>query len=462
MEEEIDINFRLDRNGRTLNTAEDDNANRSSEGDEKAKKDAANIDFQSKVTMTNLTQSEGRVDAQQLLDDLLFDCEISDSGLLPRTFWISADSNASIKPRCTLEQYALDIFHHHVPASLQYDPTKSGVEWWCQIRPSPEGTGRYSMHDKDPDAISKTGISWHWDKDEDLRLLTGGTTYIHPYLSTVTYLTDFGSPTVAVNCRVNNLTGRYIVPGQDGTANEEDDHVKGYVCWPKTGKHMSFDGRYLHAALPNFMEPGEFEKQITYQESDDNDPKQNKILKRRHRRVTFLVNIWLNYQPFDTRPFPETMIDKLSGSLSSRPDDPIHHLTFLMPPQPGRNNSNGDDAVILTGDYGTSEDTQKMVWPMGDCSSPERLEALIPLKQIRSQATCGGQIGIEWALKTQTSFRLYEEKEETQAQGSATIEDAASITEKKREVSSLNSEGGVDKEEGDGGETSSKRTKGDA
>jgi hypothetical protein len=35
---------------------------------------------------------------------------------------------------------------------------------------------------------------------------------------------------------------------------------------------------------------------------------------RRGRRITFLVNIWLNYKPLNVEPFPETMLEMMSGS----------------------------------------------------------------------------------------------------------------------------------------------------
>ena len=37
--------------------------------------------------------------------------------------------------------------------------------------------------------LLKTRTLFHWDKDEELHLLCGGITYIHPHLSTITYLT---------------------------------------------------------------------------------------------------------------------------------------------------------------------------------------------------------------------------------------------------------------------------------
>ena len=112
---EIELNFRFDANGRTANTSQNEN-DASKEGDS-----YASMDYSSKAAMTNIGQLP-----ISILDDLLFDCEISDSGLMPRTFWVPVDG---MKPRCSLEQFALDVFHHHVPANLDYDKSKSGAEW---------------------------------------------------------------------------------------------------------------------------------------------------------------------------------------------------------------------------------------------------------------------------------------------------------------------------------------------
>jgi len=48
------------------------------------------------------------------------------------------------------------------------------------------------------------------------------------------------------------------------------------------------------------------------------------ILERRHRRVTFLVNILLNYKPFNVHVFPESMIDKMSKVEPAL----IYHILF--------------------------------------------------------------------------------------------------------------------------------------
>ena len=88
------------------------------------------LDYSSKTVQTNLSNITSIQQQEDAMNDLLFDCEIADSGLLPRTFWISADTT---KPRCYLEQLALGVFHHHVPNGYVYDKSTSGAEWWVQL-----------------------------------------------------------------------------------------------------------------------------------------------------------------------------------------------------------------------------------------------------------------------------------------------------------------------------------------
>ncbi len=305
-EETLELNLRLDGDGRTTYDPAAVMSSKSKDGErdpKKAKLDTTSpppsLDYSSKTIMTNLAQLSGDATTKKQLDEILFDCEITDSGLLPRTFWISANADIQ-QPRCYLEKMALEVFHHHVPSGFYYDQETSGAEWWVQIRPSPPA-GRYSMHafaeadneaGEGEDDMAKAGISFHWDKDEDFRLLTGGSMYIHPHLSTVTYLTDLGAPTMVLSKRVDPMTGAYVSDvDDDGSVS----NVNGLVSFPKQGKHLSFDGRYLHAAPSDLLSDGLFEEQCKFDKPDDMDKKEMKVLERRHRRVSFLVNIWLNY-----------------------------------------------------------------------------------------------------------------------------------------------------------------------
>ena len=150
------------------------------------------------------------------------------------------------------------------------------------------------------------------------------------------------------------------VPGGTGAT------TNGYLSWPRRGKHLCFDGRYLHAAPADLMPEGEFERQrgaIDGEGTRGGGPANNDalssdgkggagaseedgdegaeirrrkaeavLLRRRRRRVTFLVNVWLNYKPFGVKPFPEGMVDKLSGGREEEEEGGRDEsLAYLFP-----------------------------------------------------------------------------------------------------------------------------------
>lgn len=388
MSNEVELQLKLDTEGRTV----------SSQGGEIPK-----LDYSSKTVLTLLADESEQLllsDDQQkrlsFIDDLLFDCEITDCALLPRTFWV----NCQDQPRCALEQCALEVFKHHVQNhDKSFDPDTSGAEWWVQIRPSPPA-GRYNVLKNDKiddncndksseqgDDLEASGICFHWDKDEDLRLMMGGNMYIHPHISTVTYLTSIGAPTLALNYRVNPLTGEYMPP-QDG------GNFEAYVSCPKKGKHLSFDGRYLHAAPKDLMPDGLFENQIKVSSSDNvKDPIEEKKHARRHRRVTFLVNIWLNYKPFNVDPFPESMIDKLTKVNEDVPfilfKDDVHQGTCHAKIETSARSQGGCRTI-------TRE------WPMGGCGSKEVISMDLPLESIQNEVKANGNLRVIWERNVDT------------------------------------------------------------
>ena len=426
----MELNLRLDGEGRTtydpsllaaadFKTISDEHDHQDDEKESNTKKakleekeqevnqtssSTTTLDYSSKTTATNLAShdnpstslSSSSVGDNNPMNDLLFDCEITDCGLLPRTFWIPA---TGMEPRCYLEQMALEIFNHHVPDDFTYDTQTSGAEWWVQIRPNPPA-GRYSMHGDKDDPLELNGINFHWDKDEDLRLMCGGTMYIHPHISTVTYLTDLGAPTMVVSRRVNPMTGQLVQESNDGEGTEE-----GFVSWPKRGKHLSFDGRLLHAAPSDLMQDGMFEEQCSYDASSDMDDKTRKILARQHRRCTFLVNIWLNYKPFNVNPFPDTMVGKLSkvnlfGSdvrlFGSKEEDSKDASRNEKKEEKSRSTTNilvstNNEAML---DNGNKTELTKKKWPMGQKN--EYIEVLMPVTAIRDQQHGGSDVAIVW------------------------------------------------------------------
>lgn len=395
-DESVELSLRLDQDGRTTY----DPAVVATPSSATSSSLHSSVDYSSKTVLTKLADVSG-AKASDLLDDLLFDAEIADCALLPRTFWMPAEG---MKPRCRLEQMAMEVFHKHVPVEgYTYDKSTSGAEWWVQIRPSP-AAGRYSMladasssstsgendntcsNGKDDD-MSTSGISFHWDKDEDLRLAMGGNLYIHPHLSTVMYLTDLGAPTAALNYRVDPTTGAYIEPNSQG------ENSTAYISWPKQGKHLSFDGRLLHAAPGDLLKGGEFAEQCKCDFTGISDEKEKHVVQRRHRRVTFLVNIWLNFKPINVQLFPEGMIDKLSSSKDDE-QSILFEANASHSKEKDKANDHCKSKSITVPTKGFECDV--FSWPMGGCGSNERINVAVPLAAIQEEKDTSGNIRIEW------------------------------------------------------------------
>jgi hypothetical protein len=375
---EVELQLKIDPEGRTIS---DESTN-----------STQTIDYTSKTVLTSLADEsnqilfpEDELKRTSLLDEMLFDCEITDCALLPRTFWMPADGT---EPRCVLEQCAMEIFRHHVKDGVVFDAKTSGAEWWVQIRPSPPA-GRYALLPEeainggdcsDEVDLETTGVCFHWDKDEDLRLAMGGNMYIHPHISTVTYLSDSGAPTMALNYRVNTFTGEYMPP-------PESEPVEAYLSWPKKGKHLSFDGRYLHAAPSNFMKSGTFNEQLKVPD-EIKDEEQKKKQVRRQRRVTFLVNIWLNYKPFNVDIFPQSMIDKMTKTNDQTPKilfkDICDEVKYDI-----------CDTTVQTHDQ-SSKENKCFKWSMGGCGSNESINMDVALDAIQSKIEDGGNIQLKW------------------------------------------------------------------
>lgn len=177
-----------------------------------------------------------------------------------KTFWVRADAD----PSTTLERLALAIFRHHA-GHTDFDPARSGAEWWTQV-----------IHLEDE-------IGWHWDRDYGLEEDTGFK--LHPHIATVTYLSDTGAPTLVLHGAV------------EGPAMAVE---RVHVSWPWVGKHIAFDGRWLHGAPPDLADLAEAPAESTAK-----------------RRCTFLVNVWLNHKPVNAVPFKS-----LESALSTPGGDP--------------------------------------------------------------------------------------------------------------------------------------------
>eukprot|EP00966_Prymnesium_polylepis_P274904 6351963-Prymnesium_polylepis.1 len=148
------------------------------------------------------------------------------------------------------------------------DRSRCGAEFWVQRRAAGQG------------------LPFHWDKDEALR--NAADVLLHPAVSTVTYLTDGGAPTVLLEVRASGGGGG--VPG--GPLSDEGAellvgtrrrpvvsdgpprHAAALISYPRAGKLLAFSGALLHGVAPQLAEPSEAAE-----------------------RITLLVNVWVHHHP---------------------------------------------------------------------------------------------------------------------------------------------------------------------
>ncbi len=127
---------------------------------------------------------------------------------------------------------------------------------------------------------------------------------LHPRVATITYLSDIGVPTLI-------LDKRSPPPSDHEKMSLNGSINKAWLSHPYFGKHVAFDGRFLHGA------PGEYFPSV--QKIDVSEPKSKKIRVDKNdrymlsgKRVTFLVNIWLNHCPLESEPLESEIVENLT------------------------------------------------------------------------------------------------------------------------------------------------------
>jgi len=298
------------------------------------------LDYTTKTTDLIFDHSSNNNNASDIHNMLIQNCKETTGEDLPLTFWLAANDD----PRCLLEQLAKDIFMYHVKSIKEIDPDTSGCEWWVQLRPS-LNRNRINSDAKE----AQRGIEFHWDKDETLRDATG--VFVHPHLSTVTYLTSNGAPTMVFD---------------DSTPDEEllnRGMSRAFVSWPLCGKHLSFDGRFLHGAPSDL--------------SNDCDTS---------IRCTFLVNIWLHHKPLGVQPFPKAFLSKMTK---------IQTTPVVIP----------RSSACVTRKVIVENTLHRFTWKLG----PVSIHATIPMKEIqeeRQSKANSGNIEICWPVDNMVTVRV--------------------------------------------------------
>ncbi len=194
-----------------------------------------------------------------------------------KSSWISADSD----PRCSLERLALNCLKFH-------GGHFSGAEFWVQYR---EGSTS--------DSGTSNGLEFHFDKDEQAVLESD--TWLHPEVSTVTYLcggddrhrnNSFpnGAPLVIFETHSEEDSKSGQVSGAYSPA-------RSWTIFPLPRAHVAFAGTLLHG-VPAELNP------LIY-------PKSSKQGNCSYRRLSVAVNLWKDHKPKGSEPLPQSLIEEL-------------------------------------------------------------------------------------------------------------------------------------------------------
>jgi hypothetical protein len=234
---------------------------------------------------------------------------------------------AQMKPRCALEELVLSIYNMHTkhlePGVII--PEQSGAEWWTLVMDQTcqdvQNKGN-NNEDDDDDEEDDDEVGMHFDADYGLEDQAPNL-MLHPRLATVTYLTSVGAPTLI-------LDQRSPPPADVEKKTLQGSIRKGWLSHPRQGKHISFDGRLLHGAPSTFFPPVKknskdntnSENGWGWSEDDDERPAkkvklsaesvQNETLPQQ-KRITFLVNIWINHCPLDAEPLEDEIVEQLGA-----------------------------------------------------------------------------------------------------------------------------------------------------
>ena len=217
-----------------------------------------------------------------------------------------------MKPRCALEALALKIFQQHtqhLTPNKHYNPENSGAEFWTLIldsihRDEDEEEDEEDNQDEDDEDDDEVGM--HFDADYGLEEQLPNY-MIHPRVATVTYLTSVGVPTLILE--------KSSPPPMDTSKTSLNGDIRnGWLSYPQKGKHIAFDGRLLHGAPGAFFPP--YNNTLESQNCDSQKRRklENGQIETRSlepKRVTFMVNIWLNHCPIDAELMDQELCQQM-------------------------------------------------------------------------------------------------------------------------------------------------------
>ena len=165
-----------------------------------------------------------------------------------------------MKPRRALEAIAMNIFHKHEQNLKEgiFNPAQSGANWWTLVLDENENVEENTAttsastvevindgndndeedeEDEEEEEVGEDEVGLHFDADHKLEEQTGNI-LLHPQISMVTYLLDYGAPTLILNQKSPPMNNTNKITLEKGIR-------PAWLSHPKPGKDIAFDGRYV-------------------------------------------------------------------------------------------------------------------------------------------------------------------------------------------------------------------------
>ena len=115
------------------------------------------------------------------------------------------------------------------------------------------------------------------------------------------------------------------------------EHASYILSKPRMHKHISFNGDLLHAASTLFDEEEENDGDDDDDDDDDDDEEEEEedgVNEDSHpKRITFLVNIWLDHCPWHANPIDDSIVQKMNKHKTFRPARGVHFMDEEMAPR---------------------------------------------------------------------------------------------------------------------------------
>ena len=239
------------------------------------------------------------------------------------SYWIDATAT----PRCSIEQFALEVLAMHIPTAV--GAVDAGAEYWVQRLDRCPARGTDMDMDRDRDSTSAEEerrhncgakaaaaehLPFHFDKDE--AALRDSGVWRHPACATVSYLSA-AKPGDLPTVIFDSVLQEQVAAGAGSAAFQPRQAC---ISYPSEGKHLAFRGKYLHGCP--------LELAYSQRHTRRRDASAHKGMDSDGvGRLTLLVNLWTKgTRPASLRPLSTKSVTQLAACSGWNPQQTLLKL----------------------------------------------------------------------------------------------------------------------------------------